>query len=275
MNFINEMLQYDFMKRAFLVGIFLAIIMPMIGVVMVNRRTSMIGDALSHTSLAGVAVGLIFAVNPLISSMIVVVLAAFLIEFIRKKFPQFGDMATAIIMSSGLGFAAILSKYAPGGSSFESFLFGSVSTISNEDVKMVFLLFIAVVIFSLLLYWALLFISIDPVISKISGVNVSITNFIFTLLSAITVAFSTKTVGALMVGSLLVIPVTTSLVISRSYKETFINSIFFAMIYVTVGISISFKFGFPSGGSIVLTSVFGLIIISFIKFIYKKIKRLN
>ena len=123
------MLSYDFMIRALIVGGMLAIIIPMIGLVMINRKTSMIGDALSHSSLAGIAMGLIFAINPMWTSLVFCVLGAFAIDIIRKKFKDFGDMATAIIMSFGIGLAAILSDFAPGGKSFESYLFGSITTV--------------------------------------------------------------------------------------------------------------------------------------------------
>ena len=121
------MLEFAFMRKALFLGFLLSIMIPIIGIVMVNRKTSMIGDALSHTALAGVGMGLILGFDPLLGSAIICVIAAFLIEFIRKKFPQYGDMATAVIMSTGLGIAAILSDFAPGGNSFESYLFGSIS----------------------------------------------------------------------------------------------------------------------------------------------------
>lgn len=114
------MLQYSFMIRTLLVSLMISIIIPLIGIVIVNRGTSMMGDALSHVSLAGVALGLILSINPLIGAIFACVIGAFSIEKIRKKFPQFGDMATAIITSMGLGLAALLSDFSPGGSSFDA-----------------------------------------------------------------------------------------------------------------------------------------------------------
>ena len=95
-----EMFQFDFMRRALLAGLMLSIMIPLIGVVMVNRKTSMIGDALSHTSLMGVAIGLIAGFNPAFGAIVIAVISAFAIEIIRKRFPQYGDMATAVIMLS-------------------------------------------------------------------------------------------------------------------------------------------------------------------------------
>lgn len=109
------MLNYIFMRRAFAIGIMLAIIIPMIGIIMINRKTSMIGDALSHSSLAGIGLGLIFGINPMWTSIIVCILASYAIETLRKIFPKYGDMATAIVMSTGIAIASILSDFTPGG----------------------------------------------------------------------------------------------------------------------------------------------------------------
>ncbi|MDO5707504.1 MAG: metal ABC transporter permease [Andreesenia angusta] len=263
------MLQYDFMRKALIVGFMLSIMIPTIGVIMVNRRTSMIGDALSHTSLAGVGLGLILGINPVIGAIVVCIFAGFSIEKIRKRFPQYGDMATAIIMSTGLGFAALLSDYAPGGNTFESYLFGSISAVNTVDLVQVLVIFIPVIFFGLIYYGGLLNLSIDPFLAKLSGVNTRLVNGIFTLLASITIAISCKIVGALMVASLIVLPVTAALMIGRSYKQTYIISIILGIIYMMTGIIISYHKGLKPGGAIVIIAVIGMILSA----IYSKIKR--
>ncbi len=177
------MLSYEFMQRALLVGLMLSIIIPMIGIVMVNRRTSMIGDALSHTALSGVALGLIIGINPVFSSIIICIIAGFAIEIIRKKFKNFGDMATAIIMSLGIGLAAIMSDFTPGGTSFESFLFGSITSVTKTDLIVVSVIFIFVLFFSLYLYYPLLYNSISPLMANLAGINSKLVSNIFTGIS--------------------------------------------------------------------------------------------
>ena len=167
------MLEFAFMRKALVAGLMLSIMIPMIGIIMVNRKTSMIGDALSHTALSGVGLGLILGFDPLVGSAIVCVVAAFLIELIRKKFPQYGDMATAVIMSTGLGIAAILSDFAPGGNSFESYLFGSISSVTNRDVINISVIFILILVVSISQYSGLLAISIDKNIARLAGVKVN------------------------------------------------------------------------------------------------------
>ena len=252
------MLEFAFMRKALVAGLMLAIMIPMIGIIMVNRKTSMIGDALSHTALSGVGLGLILGFDPLIGSAIVCVIAAFLIELIRKKFPQYGDMATAVIMSTGLGIAAILSDFAPGGNSFESYLFGSISSVTNMDVINISVIFV-------------LAISIDKNIARLAGVKVNRINAIFTFLSAITIALAVKIVGALMVTSLIVLPVATALIVAKSYKKTYILTIILGVLYMMLGIVQSYQFDIKPGGAIVVNAVIGMIV--FVA--YSKIKQPN
>lgn len=262
------MLEYAFMRKALLAGFFLSIMIPLIGIVVINRKTSMIGDALSHTALAGVGFGLILGFNPLIGMVVVSIIAAFAIELIRQRFPQYGDMATAIIMSIGLGLASILSDFAPGGTSFESYLFGSIASVSTREVIFTALMFVLVVFFSIKEYSGLLAIAIDPNTARLSGVKVEKINNIFTLLTAVTVAMAVKLVGALMVTSLIALPVATALIISRSYKQTMVTTVILGIIYMFIGISSSFYFDIKPGGAIVLAAVAGM----FIFWAYSKIR---
>jgi hypothetical protein len=220
----------------------------------------MMGDALSHVSLAGVALGLILSINPLIGAIFACVIGAFSIEKIRKKFPQFGDMATAIITSMGLGLAALLSDFSPGGNSFDAYLFGSIASVSKLDVVIVLITFILVVAISLIYYFGLLSIAIDPQLAKMSGVNVARINSIFTLLSALTIALSAKIIGALMVTSLIVLPVASSLLISKSYKATFLNTLVLGLIYTLSGVILSYYFDLKPGGAIVVIASLGMLV---------------
>lgn len=269
------MLSYDFMRRALVVGVMLAIIIPMIGLVMINRKTSMIGDALSHSSLAGIAMGLIFSINPMWTSLVFCVLGAFAIDIIRKRFKDFGDMATAIIMSFGIGLAAILSDFAKGGKSFESYLFGSITTVSSDDLILVGIIFALVVLMSLYFYNALLFISINPIMARLAGVKVRMVNSVFTFLTAITIAISAKIVGALMITSLMVIPVATSLLISDSYKKTYLLSLIFSVIFMVLGITLSFYYGLKPGGAIVMVAIATLALVAIIRIMKNKLKKIS
>lgn len=268
------MLEFDFMRRSLLVGLMIAIIIPMIGVIMVNRKTSMIGDALSHSSLAGIGFGLILGINPMWTSLIVCILASFAIELIRSRFKAYGDMATALVMSTGIGIAAILSDFTPGGTSFESFMFGSITTVGSDDLIIVGIIFVVVSLISFYFYYPLLYNAINPSMARLAGVKINLVNNIFTFMTAVTVAISAKTVGALMITSLMTIPVAIALLLSDSYKKTYKLSLIFSVVFTLIGISASYYLGIKPGGAIVLAGILFLILVSLFKIIQNKsIKR--
>lgn len=259
------MLEYEFMRKAFLVGILLAIIIPCIGTTIVLKRLSMLGDALSHTSLAGVAGGLLMGINPVLGAVVVTVLAGFGIEFIRKRFPKYSEISIAIIMSAGVGLAGILSGFTSNSAGFTSFLFGSIVAITNFELYMVIALSIVVMISFLLLYKELMHIAFDESGARIVGIPVKMVNFIFTILTSLTVSIASRTVGALIVSSIMVIPVACAMRFASSYRMTIILSVVFAITFTIIGLSLSFYFGFKPGGTIVLLGVVCLMLSMLVK----------
>lgn len=247
--------EYAFMRRAFIVGILLAIIIPCIGIIVVLKRLSMIGDALSHTSLAGVAAGLILGINPVLAAVVACTIAAFSIEGIRKKIPKYSEMSIAIIMSAGVGLAGVLSGFVKNAANFNSFLFGSIVAISNFELILVIVISCIVIITCILLYKELFFIAFDEQAARIAGVPVKLVNTIFTILIAITVSVASRTVGALIVSSLMVVPVACAMRFGKSYKQTLIYSIIFALLFTIIGLFVSYYVGLKPGGTIVLTGI--------------------
>lgn len=254
-----EMFQYAFMQKAFLVGIFLAIIIPLIGVIVVLKRLSMIGDALSHTSLAGVALGLLLGIEPIVGAVVVCVVAAFSIETIRRRLPRYAEISISIIMSVGIGLASVLTGFIDDGAAFNSYLFGSIVAITDTEVLMVIIVTVIVVATFLLLYKELMFITFDEQGAILAGLPVKKINFVITLLTAITVSVAARSVGALIVSSLMVIPVACAMQIANSYKKTVLYSVLFAVAFTVVGLVLSYYFNLKPGGTIVLTGVVVLI----------------
>lgn len=268
-----EMFAYSFMQRAFMTGFLLALIIPCIGMVIVLKRLSMIGDALSHTSLAGVACGLIMGINPVLGATLFCVGAAFGIEAIRKKLPRYAEMSIAIIMSLGVGVAGVLSGFVKSSASFNSFLFGSIVAISDGEMWSVAIIAIVILLSFLLFYRELFYISLDERSARLAGVPVGPVNFLFTILTAVTVSIASRTVGALIVSSMMVVPVAAAMQVGRSYKQTLIWSIVFAEFFTLSGLSISFHFGLKPGGTIVLIGVATLTVIFLSKSVNAKIRR--
>ena len=255
-----EMLQYGFMQRAFITGILLAVIAPLIGITIVLKRMSMIGDALSHASLAGVALGLLLGINPILGAMGICLFAALGVEAIRRKIPRYSEMAISIIMSTGIGLAGILSGFVKNGTNFNSFLFGSIISISKDELKIVCVISVLV----LLLYKELFDIGFDENAARISGVPVKTINFIFTLLTALTVSIASRTVGTLIVSSMLVIPIACGMQVGRSYKAVMIIGVITALVTTVIGLTLSYYVGLKPGGTIVLLEVVCFLILALI-----------
>jgi len=265
-----EIFQYDFMQKAFLVGILIAIITPSIGVVVVLKRLSMIGDSLSHNSLAGVAAGLAFGINPILGAVLFSIAAAFGIERIRKSFPKYSEIAIAVIMSTGIGLAGILSGFVKNSANFNSFLFGSIVAISDFELYLVVGLSIIVILAVVFLYKELFYITFDEESARLAGIPLKSINVIFTLLTAVTISVSARTVGTLVISSLMVLPVATAMQIAKSYKQTVIYSIIFAIIFTVLGLYISYYADSKPGGTIVIVGVLTLICVLLYKNVLRK-----
>lgn len=263
--------EYGFMQRAFLTGILLAVIAPCIGITIVLKRMSMIGDALSHASLAGVALGLILGINPILGAGAACIAAALGIEGIRKKIPRYSEMAIAIVMSAGIGFAGVLSGFVNSSANFNSFLFGSIVAISNEEMLVVCFVSLAVLVTLSLFSKELFYIGFDENAARISGVPVRRINFIFTLLTALTVAIAARTVGALIVSSMLVVPVACGMQMGKSYRTTLICAIVVAVLTTIVGLFLSYYGGLKPGGTIVLLEVAWFLVVVGLKIVKKRV----
>lgn len=254
-----SILQYDFMRKAFIVGLLIAMITPCIGLVIVLKRLSMTGDALSHSSLAGVAAGLAGNFNPILGAVVFSVISAFGIERVRKSFPRYSEIAIAVIMSTGVGLAGILSGFVKNSASFNSFLFGSIVAITDFELIMVAGLSVVVLSAVILLYKELFYLTFDEEAARLAGIPVKAVNFIFTLLTAVTISISARTVGTLVVSSMMVLPVASALQTARSYRQTMVFSVLFAVFFTVSGLYISYYAGFKPGGTIVLVGVVTLV----------------
>ena len=264
-----EIFEYAFMQRAFIVGILLAIVSPCIGIVVVLKRLSMIGDALSHASLAGVAGGLLIGMNPVAGAAIACILASLGIEAIRRKIPRYSELSISIMMSTGVGLAGVLSGFVGNAANFNSFLFGSIVAISDLELYLVTGVSLAVLLTFLLLYKELFYIALDERSARLAGIPVSAVNFIFTILTAITVAVAARTVGALIVSSMMVIPTACAMQLGKNYWQTLLYAIGFDVLFMIIGLFCAYYLGLKPGGTIVLVGVILLILILTAKKIMK------
>ncbi|MBU1900764.1 metal ABC transporter permease [Patescibacteria group bacterium] len=259
-----EMLSYEFMQRALLAGMLIALLASISGTFVVLKRYSMISETLAHSALVGVAVGLVAGYNPLWIAVLVAILSAWLIEYLRSSFSLYSDAILAILLSGSLAIAVIIVSL--GGAfnnSLFSYLFGSILSVSNEDVLTI--LFFGTLALGLLLAFAkeLYFIAYDEEVAKTSGIKVKMLNFLLVTVVAIIIALSIRVVGSLLIGALMVIPTVSALQYRVGFLNTMLLSIAFALFSVISGMTLSFYFSLPSGATIVIC-VLVLFVISLI-----------
>ncbi len=254
------MFELNFMIRAFIAGIVIAVITPSVGVVVVLKRFSMIGDTLSHASLAGVAAGIIGGINPIAGSIAACVLAAFSIEAVRKLFPKYSEIALSVILSTGVGLAGVLTGFIKDAGEFNKYLFGTIIGITDFELYLIIAAGAVILTAFLFMYKALLYMTFDEESARLAGVPVRRVNFVFMLLIALTVSISVQTIGILIISSLMVLPVACSMQVSKSFKQTVIISVIFGLIFVLAGLTISYYADLKPGGTIALTGVACLII---------------
>ena len=259
-----EIFQYSFMVRAFLAGVMIAVIAPLIGNFLVIRKFSLIADTLSHVALAGVAIGLLTHTQPLIATVIFTTLAALAIERLRASENLPGDAVLAMFLPAGLALSIVLLSLANGFNvNLFSYLFGSITTVQPEELWLIFGLGLVAIVTIVLLYRSLLYASFDEESARVAGVPVNKVNAILAILTAITVSLSMRVVGILLIGALMVIPVVTAMQVGRSFRQSLYLSVFFALISVLLGLVVAYEFNLPAGGVIVLSSLvlFGIMTI--------------
>jgi len=259
-----EMLSYDFMQRAFLAGIIIAILASVSGTFIVLKRYSLISETLAHSALVGVAVGLVAGYNPLWVAVIISVLSAWLIEYLRANFSLYSDAVLAIMLSGSLAIAVIIVSL--GGAfnnSLFSYLFGSILSVSSADV--ITISFFGFLCLSILLTFSkeFYFIAYDEEVAKTSGIKVKLLNFLLVSVVAVIIALSIRVVGSLLIGALMVIPTVSALQYKQGFMKTILISLVFAIVSVVAGIALSFYFSLPSGATIVI-SVLLIFIVSLV-----------
>ncbi|MEN6567378.1 MAG: metal ABC transporter permease [Veillonellales bacterium] len=258
-----EMFQFDFMQRAVVAGVSIGLICPIIGVFIIMRRQSLIGDGLGHIAFAGVATGWLLGVYPVMSATVFTVAAALGIEELRARRPAFADMVLAIFFYTGMALAVLFSSMSKANNmNLMSYLFGSIVTVNLLDVEVIIGLAAVVLLIMRYIFKELLFMTFDEEAATVSGLPVRKINLIIALLTALTVSISMRIVGVLLVAALMIVPVAASLQISASFRRTVINSILISEVAVISGLVSSFYLNLASGGTIVLSAVF-LFILAF------------
>ncbi|AMX82875.1 metal ABC transporter permease [Geobacillus subterraneus] len=261
--------QYEFLRNAFLAGILTGFAAPLLGVFIVVRRLSLIADALSHVTLAGIAAGLLLGSavpaagwNPLYIGMGFSVAGSLLIEKLRAVYRHYEELAIPIILSAGIGLSVILISIANGfNTDLFSYLFGSVSAVSGADVWAAFAVAVIAAAIIFAFYKELFLLSFDEEYARVSGVRAKFIHFLFIVLVALVIAASMRIVGVLLVSSLMTLPVAASIRIAKSFKQAIAFSIFFGELSVIAGLLAAYELDWAPGGTIVVLAVAILLLV--------------
>ncbi|SDM16465.1 metal ABC transporter permease [Sediminibacillus halophilus] len=255
--------QYEFLQNTLYTGLLIGLIAPLLGSFIVVRRLSLIADALSHVTLAGIAFGLLiekkFAagiITPFYSGMGFSVIASIFIEQLRSVYKAYQELAIPIILSGGVGLSVVFISLADGfNTDLFNYLFGSVSAVSRSDLWTIIVISVIVLAVLFLFFKELFMLSFDEEHAVVSGIHAKRIHFLFILLTALVIAASIRIVGVLLVSALMTLPVAASIRLAKGFKQSIILSVIFGEISVVAGLVSGYYFEIPPGGTIVMTSI--------------------
>lgn len=266
-----ELLSYTFLQRAFVVGSLIAISSSFLGIFLVLRKYSMIGDGLAHVSFGTVALALLLNQSPLLVSIPIVILASFLILKLSEENKIGGDAAIALVSSTAIAIGVFISSLASGFNvDLFSYLFGSILIISALDVWLSLILSIVVIVLVLYNFHDLFAVTYNMDFAKVQGINTKRMNQLIAILTSITIVLGIRVVGTMLISSFIIFPTVTALKLGTSFSKTIALSVAISLFSVIVGIFISIMFDFPTGATIVLLNASLFIIASLFSILTKR-----
>lgn len=265
---ITQFFTYEFLQNTFYTGLLIGFIAPFLGAFVVVRRLSLIADALSHVTLGGIAFGLfmekkygLMFFTPFYSGIGFSVIGSIFIERLRSVYKAYQEIAIPIILSGGVGLSVIFISLADGfNTDLYSYLFGSVSAVSRNDLWSIIIITLIVLTVLLLFYKELFMLSFDEEHAVVSGIHAKRIHFVFILLTALVISASIRIVGVLLVSALMTLPVAASIRIAKGFKQTILFSVIFGELSVIIGLIAGYYFEIPPGGTIVMISILLLVL---------------
>lgn len=260
-NILLEMFSYTFLVRAVIVGLLVALCAALLGVSLVLKRYSMIGDGLSHVGFGTLAIATALNVAPLTVSIPIVVLAAFLLLRISESSKIKGDAAIALISTGSLAIGAVVISMTTGmNTDVCNYLFGSILAMSKDDVKLSIILAIMVLILFVLFYNKIFAVTFDETFAKATGTNAGLYNMIIAFLTAITIVLGMRMMGAMLISSLIIFPALTSMRICKRFKTVTICSAIVSITCFFIGVVASYVYETPTGASVVIINIIALLL---------------
>lgn len=258
---IAEMLSYPFLVRALVVGVLVSLCSALLGVSLVLKRYSMIGDGLSHVGFGALAIATAFNAAPLAVAVPVVVAAAFLLLRISKNSMIKGDAAIAMISSGALALGVIVISLTTGmNTDVSNYMFGSILSLSRDDAALSVILSVCVLLLFVLFYPRIFAVTFDEVFAKATGTKANLFNMLIALLTAVTVVLGMRMMGALLLSSLIIFPPLSAMRVCRNFRAVVICSAVTSVVCLVIGMAASYVWELPSGPAVVAVNIvsFGL-----------------
>lgn len=253
---VIEMLSYPFMTRAFLVGSLVALCSALLGVSLVLKRYSMIGDGLSHVGFGAMTIAAAMNAAPLTVAIPVVIVAAILLLRISGNAKIKGDAAIALISTTSLAVGVMVISLTTGmNTDVYNYMFGSILAMSAEDVKLSLVLSVFVLILFIVFYHKIFAITFDETFARATGVKAGVYNTLIAVLTAVTIVLGMRMMGALLISSLIIFPALTSMRVCRTFKSVIINAAVISVVCLIAGVTLSYVAATPAGASVVLANL--------------------
>lgn len=254
---MTEILSVDFMQRALLAALLVGVVAPMVGIFVVQRRMSLIGDGMGHVALAGVAIGLLTDQSPVLTALVAAVIAAVVIELLRAHGRTSGDLALAIIFYGGIAAGVVIISKAPDGTSANlvKYLFGSILTVRAGDLVVFAVLAVVIAATTWVLRPRLFAVANDEEYARAVGLPVLALNIVLAVLTAATVVIAMRIVGLLLISALMIVPNAAAQLFARSFGSGVRWAVALGLVSAVGGVLLSYPLNTPSGGTIVLLAV--------------------
>ncbi|HET6516016.1 MAG TPA: metal ABC transporter permease [Thermodesulfovibrionales bacterium] len=270
MTIFVDYLHYAFIQRAYLAGSFIAALCAMLGLFLVLRKLSLIGDGLSHVSFGAIALGLFLGLYPFYMAIPSVLIASYFILKLTEKAKVYGDAAIGIVSALSIAGGVILASLSRGFNvDLFSYLFGNILAISDQEVFLSIGLSLIVLVIILVLYNDLLSATFDEEYARVTGIKTGRAHLILISLTAVTVVLAVKVVGIMLVSALLILPAVTALQIARRFSAAISIAVLSGVVSVLTGITVSFFLDLPAGATIIMVNgIFFTGALVFKKFLY-------
>ena len=256
MNELLRMISFGFVKQAFVVGILVSVCASLLGVSLVLKRYSMIGDGLSHVGFGAMAVASVLGFAPLKTAIPVVIISAFLLLRVSENSKLKGESAIALISSGALAIGVMVISMSSGmNTDLMNYMFGSILSISYDDAKLSAILSIIIIIAYILLYPRVFAVTFDESFARATGLKTGIYNSVIAVLTAVTVVLGMRMMGTLLISSLIIFPPLTAMCVTKTFRKTVVLSVILSVVTFSAGMILACVFGTPAGAGVVCIDI--------------------